>query len=86
VERDDRLLLLRLHPEVARHQAVVLVGLAVARLPVEQLPARHTDPADEPLGSDLGLVGHTRTKSTMVSRVSWGFSGGIKLIHFAAPK
>src|ERR1043165_6854331 len=42
---------------VAWHVAVVLVRLAVALLPGEELAARHADPRDEAIGSDLGLVG-----------------------------
>lgn len=53
---DDGLLLRRLDPEVARYQGVVLVRLAVAILPVEELPP-DLQPANEALGRQLGLVG-----------------------------
>jgi hypothetical protein len=57
VEGDDLTLLLVEQPVVARHVAVVLVRLAVALLPGEELAARHADPRDEAIGGDLGLVG-----------------------------
>jgi len=57
VEGDDLALLLVEQPVVTRHMAVVLVRLAVAPLPGEELAARDADPRDEPIGGDLGLVG-----------------------------
>jgi hypothetical protein len=44
-------------PVVTRNEAVVLVGLAVAFLPLEELAAGDADPRDKAIGSDLGLRG-----------------------------
>ena len=57
MERDDLVLLLVEQPVVAWHEPIVLVGLAVPLLPVEELAARHPEPRDEALDGDLGLLG-----------------------------
>src|SRR5690606_1284009 len=56
VEGADLLPLGGLDPMIAGHQRVVLVGLAVALPPVEELPPGNTDPANEAVGGDFGLV------------------------------
>src|SRR5215208_16201 len=55
VEVEDGLLLVRQEPVVAWDQGIVLVGLAVALAPVEELAAADADPGDEPVGGNLGL-------------------------------
>jgi len=55
VEEDDLFALVRLDPVIARNERVVLVGQAVALLPLEVLAARDVDPPDEPVGRDIGL-------------------------------
>lgn len=57
MKRDDGLLLVVEQPVVTRNQAVVLVRLAVAVAPREELAARDADPLDEAVSGDLGLVG-----------------------------
>ena len=53
---DDGFLLPVLQPEVARHPAVVLVGLAVAPAPVVELARRDAQPVDEAGRRDAGLL------------------------------
>lgn len=56
MEGDDRVPLLVGEPMVTRNQGVVLVRFAVPFSPFVELPAGDTDPADEPIGSDLRLL------------------------------
>src|SRR5262249_25573311 len=55
VEIDNRLLLGGLQPVVARDPGVVLVGLAVAALPVVPLAGADADPQQEAADGDGGL-------------------------------
>src|SRR6201999_1920597 len=57
VKGDDRTLLVVEQPVIARDERVVLVDLAIASLPREELAASHADPRDEAIGRDLGLRG-----------------------------
>lgn len=54
-EVEDRAALVRLDPVIARDERVVLIRLAVALLPIEELPACDADPRDEALGGDVCL-------------------------------
>jgi hypothetical protein len=56
VKVNDRLLLPILQPVVAGNPAIMLVGLAVAAFPVEELAARQAGPAHQARGRDFGLV------------------------------
>jgi len=49
-------------PMVARHQAVVLVGLTVAPLPPAVLARAQFDPAQQPFDRQLGAVGPVADK------------------------
>lgn len=55
MEGNDGLILLVGEPVVPGHGGVVLVGLAVALAPVEELAASDAEPGDEALSSELGL-------------------------------
>lgn len=57
MEGDDGLLLLVGEPVVPWDGRVVLVGLAVALAPIEELAASDAEPGDEALGGELGLFG-----------------------------
>lgn len=54
---DDGLLLLVGQPVVPGDGAVVLIRLAVALAPVEELASSDAKPGDETLGGKLGLLG-----------------------------
>src|SRR5262249_53407520 len=56
-ELEDGRLLPGPEPPVTGHGGVVLVGGAVARLPVVELAGSDAEPADEPPQGDLGAVG-----------------------------
>lgn len=56
VELDDALLFVLVEPVVTGHQGVVLVRLAIALAPIEELAARDPHPADDPLLRDLGSL------------------------------
>jgi hypothetical protein len=53
---DDRSFLPILEPPVTRDQRVVLVGQAVALPPIVKLAGGDTEPGDEPLDGDLGML------------------------------
>jgi hypothetical protein len=59
---DDRLSLPLLDPVVAGHLAVVLVGFAVALLPVVELALRDPQPSHEMLDRNLGETRPSRDK------------------------
>jgi len=70
MEADDLPLLFVEQPVVARDKRIVLVGLAVPLLPLEELATCDADPCDEAIGSDLGLRGPGADEvDDLVSRV-----------------
>ena len=56
-ESADALLFVVGEPVIARHPGVVLVGLAVAVLPLMELARAELQPAEQPFGPQLAALG-----------------------------
>lgn len=56
VEFKDRLLLLAGQPPIARHQAIVLVSLAVTVAPLVEFAGAQLEPGEQPLLRKLGAI------------------------------
>src|SRR5206468_11617076 len=69
---EDRSSLPLLEPEVARHLAVVLIGLAIAVLPRVELAGAHAQPADQ---SGLGKFGSLRPAFHVIDHLVAGVVG-----------